>query len=72
MHNIKVTQRMTWNSKPNMTEKQIEKELQRQAIFFEEECKHSQIVSAVMFEVFAEEWFEDYAKLNLKRTTYIR
>lgn len=67
-----VTQRMTWTPEPNMTEKQIEKELQRQAILFEEECKHGQIVSAVKFEVFAEEWFEDYAKLNLKSTTYTR
>ena len=67
-----VTQRMTWTPEPDMTEKQIEKELQRQAVLFEEECKHGQIVSAVKFEVFAEEWFEDYAKLNLKSTTYTR
>lgn len=67
-----VTQKMTWTSDPKMTEKQIEKELQRQAILFEEECKHGQIVSAIKFEAFAEEWFEDYAKLNLKSTTYTR
>ncbi|MGN1089229.1 MAG: tyrosine recombinase XerC, partial [Huintestinicola sp.] len=67
-----VTQKMTWTPDPKMTEKQIEKELQRQAILFEEECKHGQIVSAIKFEAFAEEWFEDYAKLNLKSTTYTR
>lgn len=67
-----VTQKMTWTLDPKMTEKQIEKELQRQAILFEEECKHGQIVSAIKFEAFAEEWFEDYAKLNLKSTTYTR
>ena len=67
-----VTQKMTWTPDPKMTEKQIEKELQRQAILFEEECKHGQIVSAIKFEAFAEEWFEDYGKLNLKSTTYTR
>lgn len=55
-----------------MTAKQIEKEVQRQAILFEEDCKRGQIVSAVKFEAFAEEWFEDYGKLNLKSTTYTR
>ena len=68
----KVTQKMTWTPDPKMTEKQIEKELQRQAILFEEECKHGQIVSAIKFEAFAEEWFEEYGKLNLKSTTYTR
>ena len=63
---------MTWTPDPKMTEKQIEKELQRQAILFEEEHKHGQIVSAIKFEAFAEEWFEDYAKLNLKSTIYTK
>lgn len=67
-----VFQRMTWTPDAKMTPKQIEKELQRQAILFEEDCKRGQIVSAVKFEAFAEEWFEDYGKLNLKSTTYTR
>ena len=67
-----VTQKMTWTPDPKMTEQQIEKELQRQAILFEEERKHGQIVSAIKFEAFAEEWFEDYAKLNLKSTIYTK
>ena len=67
-----VVQRMTWTPDPDMTPKQIEKELQRQVVLFEEECKNGQIVSAVKFETFAEEWFEQYAKLNLKSTTYTR
>ena len=32
-------QSMTWNPEEGMTPKQIEKELNRQAIMFEEECK---------------------------------
>ena len=67
-----VTQRMTWTPDPDLTEKQIEKELQRQIVLFEEECKNKQVVSTIKFEPFAEEWFEDYAKLNLKSTTYTR
>ena len=67
-----VTQKMTWTPTEGMTEKQIEKELQRQAVLFEEDCKRGQIVLAVKFETFAEEWFEDYAKLNLKSTTFTR
>ncbi len=67
-----VFQRMTWTPDEKMTVKQIEKEVQRQAILFEEECKRGQIASAVKFEPFAEEWFEEYAKLNLKSTTYTR
>lgn len=67
-----VVQRMTWTPEPDMTPRQIEKELQRQVVLFEEECKNGQIVSAVKFETFAEEWFEQYAKLNLKSTTYTR
>ena len=41
-----VFQRMTWTPDEKMTAKQIEKEVQRQAILFEEECKRGQIVSA--------------------------
>ena len=67
-----VFQRMTWTPDEKITAKQIEKEVQRQAILFEAECKRGQIVSAVKFEAFAEEWFEEYAKLNLKSTTYTR
>ena len=44
----------------------------KQEILFEEECKRGKNVSAVNFEAFAEEWFEEFAKLNLKSTTYPR
>lgn len=48
------TQRMTWTPDEGMTEKQIEKKLQRQAVLFEQDCKHGQIASAVKFETFNE------------------
>lgn len=65
-------QAMTWKPEPDMTKRQIEKELQRQAVLFEEAVAHGYKTTAVKFQEFAEEWFEEYAKLNLRSTTYER
>ena len=65
-------QAMTWKPEPGMTKRQIEKELQRQAVLFEESVAHGYKTTAVKFQEFAEEWFEEYAKLNLRSTTYER
>lgn len=65
-------QQMTWKPLEGMTEKQIEKEVNRQAVLFEEACKKGQITANVKFETFAEQWFEEYAKLNLRSTSYER
>jgi len=67
-----VEQSMTWKPDKNMTEKQIEKELNRQIVKFEEACANGQIVTTKKFSEFAETWFNDYAKLNLRKTTYAR
>ena len=63
---------MTWTPDEGMTAKQIEKELTRQAVLFEESCKKGFHAKAIKFEAFTEEWFEEYAKLNLRNTTYER
>lgn len=65
-------QAMTWKPEPGMTKRQIEKELQRQAVLFEESVAHGYKTTAVKFQDFAEEWFKEYAKLNLRSTTYER
>ena len=65
-------QAMTWKPEPGMTKRQIEKELQRQAVLFEESVAHGYKTTTVKFQDFAEEWFEEYAKLNLRSTTYER
>ncbi|MGM9937211.1 MAG: tyrosine-type recombinase/integrase [Candidatus Ornithomonoglobus sp.] len=65
-------QSLTWKPEPNMTERQIQKELNRQAVMFEERCKLGYCCSAVKFEAFCEEWFEGYAKIYLRNTTYER
>ena len=65
-------QAMTWKPEPNMTERQIQKELNRQSVMFEEQCLKGYQSKAIKFEEFAEQWFEEYAKPNLRNTTYER
>ena len=67
-----VVQTKTWKPEPGMTAKQIEKELNRQAVMFEEICHKGYQCRAVKFEAFADQWFEEYAKPNLRNTTYER
>ena len=67
-----IVQTTSWKPDPNMTAKQAEKEVQRQAFLFEEKCLKGQITANVKFEEFAEQWFEEYAKLNLRNTSYER
>lgn len=65
-------QQMTWKPAEGMTKKQIEKEVNRQAVLFEEACRKGQITANVKFESFFEQWFTEYAKLNLRSTSYER
>ena len=67
-----IVRQKTWTPDKNMTPKQIEKEVNRQAVIFEEECKIGYQSKAIKFEAFAEEWFAEYAKPNLRNTTYER
>lgn len=64
-----IIQSMTWKPDENMTEKQIEKELQRQAVLLEEACNNGYVSSAVKFEAFAAQWLDEYAKPRYKATT---
>ena len=65
-------QAMTWKPDEGMTEKQIKKELNRQAVMFEEACNRGHKSSAIKFQALADEWFDEYARLNLRSTTYER
>ena len=56
-HGKQVIQSMTWKPDEGMTEKQIEKEVQRQAVLFEEACLKGNVVSVVKFEEFSRQWF---------------
>ena len=68
-----IKRRKSWEPNPNMTDYQIKKELERQCVLFEQECKHGQTVSgSIKFEEFAEKWFIEYAQTNLRPTTLER
>lgn len=67
-----VVQTRTWRPDPDMSARQIKKELDRQCIMFGEECKKGQVVATIKFETFAEEWFEEHAKPNLRNTSFVR
>ena len=65
-----ITKTKTWKPPAGMTAKQVEKEVQKQAMLFEEECLKGCTVSSVKFQDLAEQWFEGHAKLNLRKNTY--
>lgn len=61
---------MTWTPEPGMTKKQIEKELHRQAVLFEEQVKHAAIYDGnIRLKDFTEKFLKDYAYQNLKAKT---
>ncbi len=63
---------MTYKPEPNMTEKQIEKEVHRQAVLFEEKCQSGQVLSGnIRFADFADMWFEN-RRGNLRPRTLAR
>ncbi len=63
----------TYVPEQGMTEKQIEKELQRQIIYFEDKCKKGLVLDgSIKFGEFAEKWFADYAEKQLKAKTVAR
>lgn len=64
---------MTYTPAPGMTEKQIEKEVERQKVMFEERVKTGQVLDGtVRFSEFADKWFNDYANDQLRPTTLAR
>ena len=68
-HGKQIVQCMTWKPTPGMSARQIEKELQRQTVFFEEECMQGNVVATIKFEDFAHRWFKEYAEMRLKEST---
>ena len=63
-------QSMTWTPEDGMTPKKIEKELQRQALKFEEAVNAGMVQDGTMrFQAFAEKWLHEYAEKQLKIKT---
>jgi len=50
-------QYMTWTPPKGMSARQIDKEVERQALLFEEKCKDLVIGGSVKFDTLADEWF---------------
>lgn len=68
-----VTRRTTWKPPPGMTSRQMEKEVLVQAALFEDRVKKGQYLDGnIKFQPFAEKWFEDYGKTQLRPRTYYR
>lgn len=65
-----VVRSMTWKPSPGMTQRQIKKELNRQAILFDEKCSKQVLESGnVKFETFARQWMQEYAEQKLRPKT---
>lgn len=70
MQGKQIKKRMTWKPLLDMTERQIEKELKRQAVLFEEQVQNGQFIdSSIKFSDFAEIWLNDYAIPQLRPST---
>jgi len=65
----KIRQYKTWKPENGMTQKQAEREVNKIAVLFEQDCLKGSLSTAVKLEDFTEQWFNDYAKLKLKSRT---
>lgn len=70
----KIRKRKVIELQPGLTKKQIEAELKRQAVLFEEEVKNGTYIDAgkVTFGEFIDKWVQDYAEMELAPKTLNR
>lgn len=66
-----IRHRMVWTPDEKLTPRQVEKELNRQIVRFEEQVKIGSAAADgnIRFADFAERYMQDYGRLNLKPTT---
>ncbi len=70
INNKQIRPSMTWTPDPKLSEKQVEKELERQKVLFEERCHNGQSVTgSIKFTDFIDLWLETYAKKQLRPKT---
>ncbi|MBP1538548.1 MAG: site-specific integrase [Ruminococcus sp.] len=67
-----MVQYKSWTPPKDMSPRQAEKEVQRLAVLFDEECSHGQVTAAVKLQKLCEQWFSEYAELNHRSTTLQR
>ena len=69
----KIQHSMTWTPSPNMTKRQIEREVEKQASLFDERCRNGIVLDSRMtFEKYVNEVWIGRAEKNLKPTTFRR
>ncbi len=69
-NNKKIVHKKTFEVDINLTPRQLEKELNRLALLFEEDVKSGNYTSTTLtFEKFVEKWLVDYAEKRLEKTT---
>ncbi|MCL2387851.1 MAG: site-specific integrase [Defluviitaleaceae bacterium] len=72
IHGRQKVKAMTWIPDTGMTQKQIDKELERQKFLFEEKCKGGLVVDGnIKFAVYAEKWLS-LGEEHLAPKTYLR
>jgi len=64
-----VRQSITWKPPENMTARQVEKELQKQSVLFEQQCMQGQVVAVTKFQDYATEYLTKIAPQKLKAGT---
>lgn len=69
IHGKQKMRSMTWTPEPGMSERQIEKELERQKVLFEEKCRGGAGACNIKFEAFSKRWFREYAEKQLRPRT---
>ncbi len=65
-----VFQTKTWKPPENMSARQIKKELDKIVVMFEEKCSRGKITANIKFQTFAEQWIEEYARPNMRKSTF--
>ena len=70
INNKQIREKMTWTPEPGMTERQIKKELERQAVLFEDRVRHSLVQDGnIRLVDFTKEFLDRHARLHLKKKT---
>ena len=64
-----VTRSTVWNPPDGLNEKKLAIELQRALDRFQEQCDNCTMPGNIKFSVFADQWFEEYAKMRLKKSS---
>ena len=73
MNGKKIVKSKTWIPTNNLTPKQLEKEIERQKVLFEEEVKTGACPNSnIKFEPYSKRWLLEYGKQNLAPKTYNR